>query len=128
MEFALGITIFVTLLIGLVDLARAAYLFNGVSDASRQIARVTSVHSGGVTLGGSTETANAVAAARGLVPGMTVTSYACIDIAGAAVSAPECKPGNWVKVSVKTSFYPILPFLSSLGPFTFTTASSAKIQ
>jgi Flp pilus assembly protein TadG len=126
-EFAFGITIFLTILIGLVDLARAAWLFNGVSDAAREIARVTSVHPGTGTLGGSSETTSSVAAERGLVPGLTVTSYACIDIAGTAVTG-SCTPGNWVKVSVRTSFQPILPIISAFGPITFTTASSAKIQ
>jgi hypothetical protein len=126
-EFALGITIFLTILIGLVDLARAAFLFNGVSDAAREIARVTSVHPGTTTLGSSTETTSSVAGERALVPGLTVTSYSCIDLAGASVST-VCQPGDWVKVSVQTSFQPILPLLAPLGPITFTTASSAKIQ
>jgi len=126
-EFALGITIFLTILIGLVDLARAAWLFNGVSDAAREVARVTSIHPGTGTLGSSSETTAAVSAERALVPGLSVTSYACIDIAGASVTG-ECLPGNWVKVSVRTSFQPVLPVLSAFGPFTFTTASSAKIQ
>ncbi len=125
-EFALGITIFVTLMIGLVDLARAAFLYNGVADASRELARVTSVHPG-TTLGTSTETTDATTSEQGIVPGLTVTSFDCIDIAGSAVTL-ECKPGDWVKVSVSTSFYPIMPLLSSFGPFTFSTASSAKIQ
>ena len=127
MEFALGITIFMTLLIGLVDLARAAYLFNGVSDASRQIARATSVHPGDPTLGGSTQTAAAVTAELGLVPGLTVTSYDCIGLDGSAQPDP-CKPGDWVRVSVATSFNPVLPILSAFGPFRFATASSAEIQ
>src|SRR5206468_9646026 len=58
-EFALGITVFLTILIGLVDLARAAFLFNGVSDAARELARVTSVHPGTTTLGASGETSAA---------------------------------------------------------------------
>ena len=126
-EFALGITVFLTILIGLVDLARAAFLFNGVSEAAREIARVTSVHPGTTTLGSSSETTAAVSAERALVPGITVDSYACIDISGAAVSG-TCLAGNWVRVSVRTSFQPILPLLSPFGPITFATASSAKIQ
>jgi Flp pilus assembly protein TadG len=126
-EFALGITIFLTILIGLVDLARAAFLFNGVSDAARELARVTSVHPGTPALGSSTETTSAVAAERALVPGLVVSSYECIDIAGADVTA-TCQSGDWVRVSVRTSFQPVLPVLSAFGPFTFTTASSAKIQ
>jgi TadE-like protein len=126
-EFALGITIFLTILIGLVDLARAAFLFNGVSEAAREIARVTSVHPGSPSLGSSTETTDAVDAERALVPGLSVDSYSCIDLAGLAVTG-TCQPGDWVKVSVRTSFQPILPVLSAFGPITFTTASSAKIQ
>ena len=125
-EFALGITIFMTILIALVDLARGAFLFNGVSDAAREIARVTSVHPGD-SLGTSTETSDAVSNERALVPGLSVTSYACIDISGAAVTG-VCQPGDWVKVSVRTTFTPILPVLSAFGPIVFSTASSAKIQ
>jgi hypothetical protein len=125
-EFALGITIFLMLVIGLVDLARAAFLFNGVSDAAREIARVTSVHPG-ATLGASAETIASVTGERAVVPGLSVTSYTCIDIAGATVSG-ECQPGNWVRVSVRTSFQPLLPLLMPLGQITFTTSSSAKIQ
>ena len=125
-EFALGIVIFMTVLIALVDLARAAFLFNGVSDAAREIARVTSVHPGS-SLGNSSETTAAVGHERALVPGLSVTGYACIDIAGASVT-DACSPGDWVKVYVRTSFTPILPVLAAFGPITFNTASSAKIQ
>jgi Flp pilus assembly protein TadG len=126
-EFALGIVIFMTVLIALVDLARAAFLFNGVSDAAREIARVTSVHPGS-SLGGSSETTAAISHERALVPGLSVTGYACIDIAGAAVTDHSCSPGDWVKVSVRTSFTPMLPVLAAFGPITFNTASSAKLQ
>ena len=74
-EFAIGITMFLTILIGLIDLARAAFLFNGVSDAARELARVTSVHPGDPTLGSSPETTAAVSAERALVPGLVVNSY-----------------------------------------------------
>jgi Flp pilus assembly protein TadG len=126
-EFAIGITIFMTILIGLVDLARLAFVFNGLSDAAREIARVTSVHPGTAGIGSSDETTAAVSHERALVPGLSVTSYDCIDIAGAAVTS-TCQSGDWVKVSVRTSFSPILPILSAFGPITFNTASSAKIQ
>jgi hypothetical protein len=116
-----------TLAIGLFDLARAAFLFNGVSDAARELARVTSIHPGTGALGSSTETAATLGTERALVPGLAVDSYACLDIAGTAVSG-SCKPGSWVRVSVSTSFNPILPLLSMFGPITFTTASSNKIQ
>jgi hypothetical protein len=126
-EFALGITIFITLLVGLIDLARAAFLFNGLSDAAQSIARITSVHPGDTTLGTSPETATSVTSERALVPGLVVTSFNCIDLSGASVTG-ACNPGSWVRVSVQTSFTPILPLLSAFGPISFTTVSSAKIQ
>lgn len=125
-EFALGITVFLTLFIGLVDLARAAYMYNGISDAARQLARVASVHPG-TTLGSSPESGAEAINERGLVPGLTVTSYTCVDLAGATVSG-TCHPGSWVRVSVRTSFNPVLPLLSAFGPFTVSTTSSAKIE
>jgi Flp pilus assembly protein TadG len=126
-EFALGITIFLTLFIGLIDLARAAFLFNGLSDAAQSIARITSVHPGDVTLGSSAETATSVTSERTLVPGLVVTSYDCVDLSGATVTG-SCKPGSWVRISVRTQFTPILPLLGPFAPISFTTVSSAKIQ
>ena len=43
-EFALVIIVFLVILMGIVDFGMAIYKFNGVSQAAREIARVTSVH------------------------------------------------------------------------------------
>ena len=126
-EFAIGITIFLTLMIGIVDLARGVFLFNGVSSAAREITRETSVHLGTGALGTSASTAAMVATQRGLVPGLTVSSYVCLDIGGTVVSGP-CKPGDWVRVSVAAPFTPVLPLLAAMGPITLTSVSSAEIQ
>lgn len=126
-EFAISITIFLTILIGIVDLARGVYTFNGVSEAAREIARETSVHVGTGGLGASSESVAMVATQRGLVPGLSVSSYTCIDLAGATV-AGSCRPGDWVRVAVAAPFQPVLPFLVALGPITLTSVSSAEIQ
>ena len=60
-EFSLAITIFLVLVMGTVDLGRAVYQFNGVSQAARELARVASVHPGG-TLGSSSESSSTLAA------------------------------------------------------------------
>lgn len=125
-EFAIGITIFLTLLIGIVDMGRGVYLFNGVSEAAREITRETSVHLGSAP-GASAETAAMVATQRGLVPGLTVSSYDCVDLAGDPVTG-NCKPGDWVRVSVQAPFIPVLPVLAAFGPITFTSVSSAEVQ
>ncbi len=49
-EFAIVIPVFLVILMGVVDLGRGIYMYNGVAEAAREIARVTSVHPGS-TLG-----------------------------------------------------------------------------
>jgi hypothetical protein len=126
-EFALTIGIFTVLLIGTLDLARAVYLFNGVSEAAREIARTTSIFPGGDDLGSSGETATTLSTQQALLPGLGTPSYACIDIAGAAVSG-RCDSGEWVEVTVAAPYQPATPFVSFVGPITFSSTSSAEIQ
>jgi hypothetical protein len=125
-EFALGVTIFLVLLMAVVDGGRAIYQLNGVSEAAREIARTTSVHPGG-TLGSSTETAATVGVQGKLVPALTVLSYSCIDIEGATVSG-ACQPGDWVRVSVRSRFTPVMPVLSMFGSVDLVSSSSARIE
>ena len=73
-EFSLVVVPFVFIMMGIFDLGRGIYMMNGTAEAAREIARVTSVHSGcplnavSCDLGSSTETANVVATQRRLVP------------------------------------------------------------
>ncbi len=126
-EFSLGIVIFLMLLIGTIDLGRGVFTYNGVSQAAREIARATSIHPGSGGLGASAETQDVVAVQRSLVPGLSVSSYTCVDIAGSTI-ATTCNPGHWVRVTVTSTFRPALPLLALFGPMTFTSASSAEIQ
>jgi Flp pilus assembly protein TadG len=125
-EFAIGIVVFIMILLGIVDAGRAVYQLSGVSQAAREIARTTSVHPGG-TLGNSAETAATVAVQRRLVPGLSVSGYACVDIAGAAI-AGTCKPGNWVRVTVVSRFDPSMPLLTLFGPINLASSGSAEIE
>ena len=56
-----------------------------------------------------------MATQRGLVPGLTVPSYACVDIAGAPVGG-TCQPGDWVRVTRQLAFEPVLPLLAAARP------------
>lgn len=125
-EFSLAITIFLVLVMGTVDLGRAVYQFNGVSQAARELARVASVHPGS-TLGSSSESSSTLAAQRGLVPGLGTPTYACIDIAGAAVTGP-CNGGNWVRVTISSSFIPVTPLAGLIGAVTLASSASAKVE
>jgi hypothetical protein len=124
-EFSLTFLVFVTMLMGLVDLGRAVYAFNGVSQAAREIARATSVHPG-TTLGDSAQTAAVLATQQGLVQGLGSPNFACVDIDGSAI-AGDCVPGDWVKVSISATFQPITPVVSFLGAVTLSSSSSIEI-
>lgn len=124
-EFSLTFVVFVTMLMGLVDLARGVYAFNGVSQAAREIARATSVHPG-TTLGDSTETAAVLATQAGLVPGLGTPSFACVDIDGSPVTG-DCVPGDWVKVTISATYQPITPVVSFLGTMSLQSSSSIEI-
>jgi hypothetical protein len=126
-EFSLGIIVFLMLFIGMIDLARGVFMFNGVSQAAREIARETSVHPGTGALGASSESAEMYAIQRGLVPGLQAPVYACYDIAGTAKSG-ACQPGDWVQVTSTTVFQPALPVLTMLGTLTLSSSSTAEIQ
>jgi len=126
-EFGFAIMIFLTIFIAMLDLARGVFMYNGVSQAAREIARETSVHSGAGLLGASPEAQTALAVQQSLVPGLGTPTYECVDIAG-AVQFDTCLPGDWVRVTATTQFYPVLPFLTAMGPFHFSSVSSAEIQ
>ncbi|HLA15932.1 MAG TPA: TadE family protein [Candidatus Limnocylindrales bacterium] len=126
-EFALTVGIFIVLLIGALDLGRGVYIFNGVSEAAREIARTTSIFPGGATLGSSSETAAVVATQQGLVPGLSAPLYDCIDIAGTSQSG-TCSGGKWVRVSVSAPYQPATPLLAIFGAMTFASTSSAEVQ
>lgn len=126
-EFAFAIIVFMMAFIGLLDLAHGVFVYNGVSQAAREIARETSVHPGLGDLGDSAESTAVWNVQRGLVPRLQTPVYQCLDIAGAVV-ADDCQPGDWVRVTATTVFQPALPLLAMLGPFTLSSSSSAEIQ
>jgi hypothetical protein len=64
---------------------------------------------------------------RRLVPGLSVSSYDCVDISGNAI-AGDCKPGSWVRVTVRSRFDPSLPLLALVGPIDLTSSGSAEIE
>ncbi len=125
-EFAIAVTVFLMLVIGTVDLGRAVYQFNGVSEAAREIARVTSVHPGS-TLGTSDETLAVVSSQRAIIPSLVILSYTCVDLAGAPVTG-NCIAGDWVRVSATARFTPVMPLLLFLGSIDLSSSSSARLE
>jgi hypothetical protein len=123
-EFAMTVVIFVALLMGVLDFGRAIFMYNGVSQAARDLARVTSVHPGD-PLGSSTETLQVLAGAQDSMLELGEPTYSCVTIRGAAVSG-DCQPGDWVKVEISATYSPTTPILS-LWDMALSSSSSIQI-
>jgi Flp pilus assembly protein TadG len=130
-EFALVIPVFLLILMGVVDFGMAIYKFNGVSQAAREIARVTSVHPcPGATPcapGSSAETAAVVQVQKGLIPGLAVSQIICVDNAGVQTSPCNFATDS-VQVTVTSPYRPVTPILGSLITWTMKGISSAQLQ
>jgi hypothetical protein len=134
-EFSLTIVIFLVLVMGVVDFGMAIYKFNGVSQAAREIARVTSVHPcptpDALTCspGGSSETQDVVDIQKGLIPGLGDPTITCIDEAGGPVSPNPCDfSKHSVQVEVTADYRPVTPLLGLTGTWTMKGSSSAQIH
>jgi hypothetical protein len=140
-EFSLAIIVFLTLIMGIVDLGRAIYTMNGTAQAAREIARVTSVHPCGsglfacATLGSSTQAGDVIATQQSLVPGLTfgtstATSLAngitCVDASDNVIPDVACRSEDFIKVQVRAPFSPITPLVGFFGSHNLT--STSRIQ
>jgi Flp pilus assembly protein TadG len=134
-EFSLAIIIFLAIMMGVIDFGQAIYKFNGVSQAAREIARVTSVHPcttpGALTCapGGSAETAAVIATQKNLIPGLGDPTITCIDQTGAPVSPNPCDfSQHSIRVEITAPYRPVTPLLGLTGTWTMKGSSSAQIQ
>ena len=126
-EFALTLIVFLALLLGILDFGRGIFMFNGVAEAAREIARVTSVHPGS-PFGSSPETGAVVDGQQGIIFELGEPEFACVDIEGNAVAlaAGKCLPGNWVKVTIAAQYSPVTPILNLIAT-EITSSSSVQI-
>ena len=125
-EFALALPVFLMLLMAVFDLGKGIYMYNGVSEAAREIARVTSVHPGG-TLGDSAETSAVIAVQKTLIPNLGDPTFSCVDIDGSAI-ATKCLPGQQVQVVIVAPYSPVTPLLGLVGTWNMQSTSAVSIQ
>jgi Flp pilus assembly protein TadG len=124
-EFSLSIGAFLVLIIAIVDVGRAMYVHNGLSEAAREIARRTIVYPG-VNLGSSAESQSVVATQQTLVPGMTTPTFLCVDVMGDPSGHVPCTRGDYVRVTVTAPYEPSV-FLGMAGPITLRSSASMQI-
>ncbi|MFI5259547.1 MAG: TadE/TadG family type IV pilus assembly protein [Candidatus Limnocylindrales bacterium] len=127
-EFAVALTVFVVLLMGVFDFGMAIYKYNGVAQAAREIARVASVHQGSDF--SSSQITGVVATQQGLIPGLSSPSFTCQTITGGAVALVNnaCPTTAFVNVTVTAQYHALTPLLGLLGTWTMTGSSTAQIQ
>jgi hypothetical protein len=129
-EFSLTIVIFLVLLMAIVDLGRGIYMFNGVAQAAREVARVTSVHPG-TGFGNSAETAAVVGTQKKLIPNLGNPTFACVDIDDSAVAlvGGKCPAslGYRVKVTFVAPYKPVTPVMGLIGTWNMSSTSSTEI-
>ncbi len=129
-EFSLTLIIFLVLLMAIVDLGRGIYMFNGVSQAAREIARATSVHPG-ATFGTSTETTAVVNTQKRLIPSLSNPTFQCVDIDDSSVAlvSGQCPAGKGyrVKVTIVAPYTPVTPVLGLVGTWNMSSTSSVQL-
>lgn len=130
-EFSLAIVIFLMLLMGVFDLGRAIYQYNGVAQAAREIARVTAVHPGSdfTTIAGqSAETTGVVSTQKRLIPGLQDPTITCVLIDGTLVTG-TCTKGQWINVAIVAPYTPVTPLLGLAGTWNlFSASTSVQLQ
>jgi Flp pilus assembly protein TadG len=125
-EFSLSLLVFLMLMMAVFDLGRGIYMYNGVAQAAREIARVTSNYPGS-TLGGSSKTAEVLDTQRSLIPNLQNPTYACVDIDDTPITG-VCKEGYRVKVTITAPYGPVTPLMSLAGTWTMSSTSSVEIS
>lgn len=127
-EFALALPIFLMLMMAVFDLGRAIYMYNGVAEAARELARVTSVHPGTPgALGSTAQTAAVLAVQKALIPSLGNPIFTCVDIDGSSVTE-TCVAGMQVKVVIVAPYAPVTPGLSLVGTLNLASSSTFSIQ
>ena len=125
-EFSITIVVFLVLMMAIVDLGRGIYMYNGVAEAAREIARVTSVHPGS-PLGDSAETQGVIDTQMALIPSLQAPTFECVDIEDTAVTG-VCRAGDRVKVTITAPYTPVTPVLGLTGTWTMSSTSSVQLS
>ncbi len=122
-EFAVGMVLLLTIIFGIIDIGRALYAFNWVSDAARQATRYAIVRSvfctelPGCPATGPIITNYVDSLALGIDTSQLKVVSRC-EVGGHVESPPPCAPKGWVQVTVEYRFKFLSPFIPLTWPMT----------
>jgi Flp pilus assembly protein TadG len=133
-EFALVLPIFLLIVLAIVDGGRAIFAYNGSSQAARNVARVASVNCFSPTdafapcdQASDPAIASAIAAQQVSLVGPPTWTVTCVDSSG-NVPTPVCAIGDYVKVTVTSTFALITPGVSlAFGTVGVSSTSTQQI-
>ena len=126
-EFAISVTVFLMLLMGIFDFGRAIYMNNGLSQAAREVARTASVHQGESDWSDAAKAT--IATQKGLVPGLTFPLWKCVgsgDVDDNAGTTEECDEDSYIVVTARASYTPV-SLLGFLGTINLEAKSRVQI-
>jgi hypothetical protein len=128
-EFSLALIPFLLLLMAVFDFGRAIYIYNGVSQAAREVARTASVHPRILPADSySVEAQATIDTQSALVPGLAIDDPVCV-VSGAAddsAATPQpCHPDEYIVVRAHSTYTPV-SLLGFLG--TIQIEAKARIQ
>lgn len=129
-EFSLALIPFLLLLMAIFDLGRGIYMYNGMSQAAREIARAASVHQDDIapTTGYSADAQATIDTQLGLVPGLTVLDPTCVesnDEDNSAGTPGPCVENTYLVVTTQATYTPV-SLIGFLG--TINLESKSRIQ
>jgi Flp pilus assembly protein TadG len=132
-EFALVFPLFVLILFGLIDIGRAVFAYNEITNAAREGTRVAIVNQDVPTIEDRIAGQATAVAANQCVFFLEADSTFNTCSKGTATPADECPTvpavGCLAHVEVWTDFTPITPLLGTLiGPMTLTANSESAIE
>ena len=131
-EFSLTIVIFLVLMMAIVDLGRGIYMFNGVSEAAREIARVTSVHPGTAFGNSAADGRRRRCRRSSSIPNLGDPTFTCVDMTDTVVPLDvngrcEATKGNRVRVTVVAPYKAVTPLLGLIGTVNMQSTTSLEI-
>ena len=133
-EFSLAVVAILIVLFGIIDIGRALYAYNWLSDAARRATRYAMVRGSKCTGLGSDCPASSndiQAYVNSLATGidtsqLTVTSQCFAS--GTFTRTPPCAAPEWVKVSVQYQFHLVSPVMAPISNWYMHSDSERIVQ
>lgn len=132
-ESAISIVVFVTIVMGVIDMGRAGYTYNGISNVAREASHYAMVEfssdSQSACFWNAFDPSGCLAAIKSYVvgqhmsPGLS-TNDLSVGLTTQCNTSTTCNVGMPISVSVSSQFRPVATSLLGIGPFSINAVST----